>query len=100
MSIALRPRGVERWSLMGFEERVLEVPHQGVLLRDGSVARHLSALFGAHGAVGPRPARAQSVSRRAVVVDVMPIPSSLGVVSELHATARCWRQRISPSRRP
>ena len=36
----------------------------------------------------------------AVLVGVMPIPSSLGVVSELHATARCWRQRISPSRRP
>jgi hypothetical protein len=33
-------------------------------------------------------------------VGVMPIPSSLGVVSELHATARGWRQRISPSRRP
>ena len=36
----------------------------------------------------------------AVLVGVMPIPSSLGVVSERHATARCWRQRISPSRRP
>jgi hypothetical protein len=33
------------------------------------------------------------------LVGVMPIPSSLGVVSERHATARC-RQRISPSRRP
>ena len=55
---------------------------------------------GLHGAVGPRPARTQSVSRRRHGVGVMPIPSSLGVVSELHATARCWRQRISPSRRP
>ena len=45
-------------------EGCCEVPHQGVLLRGGSVARHLSALFGAHGAVGPRPARTQSVSRR------------------------------------
>jgi len=27
-------------------------------------------------------------------------PESLGVVSELHAAARGWRQRISPSRRP
>jgi hypothetical protein len=36
----------------------------------------------------------------AVLVGVMPIPSALGVVSELHATARGWRQRISPSRRP
>ena len=36
----------------------------------------------------------------ATVVGVMPIPSALGVVSELHAAACCWRQRISPSRRP
>ena len=40
------------------------VPHQGVVLGGGSVARHLSAPESGHGAVGPRPVRTQSVRRR------------------------------------
>ena len=55
LSSASRACGVERWASLEFEELVDRVPHQGVLLRDGSVARHLSASRGVHGAVGPRP---------------------------------------------
>ena len=47
LSSASRACGVERWASLEFEELVDRVPHQGVLLRDGSVARHLSALLGA-----------------------------------------------------
>jgi hypothetical protein len=76
-----------------------EVPHQGVSLRDGSVARHLFAPRGCMVRSGHDPQGLNQLVDVATVVGVMPIPSALGVVSELHAAAR-WRQRISPSRRP
>ena len=95
-----RARVVEWWSSWSFEEFVDGVPHQGVVLRGGSVARHLSApAVGCMVRSGHDPQGLNQFVDVAVVVGVMPIPSSLAVVSELQATAR-WRQRISPSRRP
>ena len=100
LSSGVRARAFEAWSSLRFDERVLEVPHQGVLLRGGSVARHLSAPRGCMVRSGHDPQGLNQFVDVATGVGVMPIPSSLGVVSELHAAARCWRQRISPSRRP
>jgi hypothetical protein len=45
LSTGVRARAVEGVGRLKFDARVLGVPHQGVLLRGGSVARHLSALF-------------------------------------------------------
>src|SRR5437762_1848998 len=45
LSSMLRTRAVERWSSLVLAKLVDAVPHQGVSLRVGSVARHLSALF-------------------------------------------------------
>jgi hypothetical protein len=54
-----------------------------------------------HGAVGPRPARTQSVRRRRHRGGSHAVcECAWGRVRAVHAAAGCWRQRISPSRRP
>jgi hypothetical protein len=87
------------WRELKFGVVVQGVPHQGVVLRGGSVARHLSAPLGCMVRSGHDPQGLNQLVDVATAMGVMPIPSALAVVSELHAAAR-WRQRISPSRRP
>ena len=97
----VRARALTAWCVVGFVRACCWGSAPGCRAEwCSSAARHLSAPFGAHGAVGPRPARTQSVRRRRHRGGSHADSESLGVVSELHAAARCSRQRISPSRRP
>ena len=75
MSRVFGARGLTRCRWLRFEG-CCEVPHQGVVLRGGSAARHVSAPVGAHGAIGPRPGWAQSVSRLATSGGGHAAPSS------------------------
>jgi hypothetical protein len=93
-------RAVEEVSVAVVRARCSGGPHQGVLLRDARLPGICPRCAERMVRSGHDPQGLNQFVDVAVLVGVMPIPSSLGVVSELHATARGWRQRISPSRRP